>query len=60
MANMTRVTETSKGNGVLTQTTIRCIWTYQNISRPEGRDKGPLLLTWINFSPSMDKLLHPL
>ena len=25
-----------------------------------GGELGPLLLTWINFDPNMDKLLHPL
>ena len=23
-------------------------------------DQGPVLLIWINFNPTMDKLLHPL
>ena len=31
---------------------------YSDLKKIVG-DLGPLLLTWINFNPSTDKLLHP-
>ena len=39
----------------------RCSLTeIRHNNKTKRNDLGPLLLTWINFNPSMDKWLHPL